>query len=78
LTKWCAKVVFPVNYKMQQQRQQFANSKRILIVEGDNRDNYATLKLDLVRNAFIVDIFTDPLAALKNFRAGLFDMVVLD
>ena len=51
---------------------------RILIVDGDNPDNYATLKLDLERNGFIVDTFTDPLVALNNFRPGLFDMVVLD
>jgi DNA-binding response OmpR family regulator len=69
--------VFPVSDKIQQQRQ-LANNKRILIVEGDNRDNYATLKLDLERNGFIVDTFTDPLAALNNFGVGLFDMVVLD
>ena len=36
------------------------------------------MKLDLERNGFIVDTFTDPLVALDNFRAGLFDMVVLD
>jgi DNA-binding response OmpR family regulator len=64
---------------MQQQRQQLANNNnRILIIEGDNRDNYATLKLDLERNGFIVDTFTDPLVALNNLRVGLFEMVVLD
>ena len=57
--------MFPVSY-MQQQRQQLANNKRMVIVEGDNRDNYATLKLDLERNGFIVDTFTDPLAALNK------------
>jgi len=71
--------VFPVSYKMQQQQQQLINNKnRILIVDGDNPDNHATLKLDLERNGFIVDTFTDPWVALNNFRAGLFDMVVLD
>jgi PleD family two-component response regulator len=65
-------------HKMQQQQQQLVNNKRILIVEGDNRDNYATLKLDLESNGFIVDTFIDPLVALKNFRAGLFNMVVLE
>jgi DNA-binding response OmpR family regulator len=73
------KVVFQLSYKMEQQQQKLANNKnRILIVQGDNPDNYATLKLDLERNGFIVDTFTDPLVALNNFRAGLFDMVVLD
>ena len=36
------------------------------------------MKLDLEINGFIVDTFTDPLVALNNFRAGLFNMVVLD
>jgi DNA-binding response OmpR family regulator len=64
---------------MQQQHRHLVNKKnRILIVQGDSPDNYATLKLDLERNGFIVDTFTDPLVALNNFRAGLFKMVVLD
>jgi DNA-binding response OmpR family regulator len=71
--------VFPISYKMQQQQEQLVNNKnRILIIQGDNPDNYATLKLDLEINGFIVDTFTDPLVALNNFRAGLYAMVVLD
>jgi DNA-binding response OmpR family regulator len=54
------------------------NKNKILIVQGDNPDNYATLKLDLEINGFIVDTFTDPLVALNNFRAGLYAMVVLE
>jgi DNA-binding NtrC family response regulator len=80
------KVVSPAGYNLQQQRQQrlidnINNNKknRILIVDDQKRYNKSTLlKLDLERNGFIVDTFTDPLVALDNFRAGLFDMVVLD
>jgi hypothetical protein len=62
-----------VTHKLQKQQQQelIRNNKkknRILIVQGDNPDNYATLKLDLEINGFIVDTFTDPLVALN--RAG--------
>ena len=60
-------------------QQQLVNNKnRILIVQGDNPDNYATLKLDLEINGFIVDTFTDTLVALNNFRAGLYAMIVLE
>lgn len=76
------KIVSPASYKLQQRRQQQLiddNKKnRILIVNDQKRYNNSTLKLDLERNGFIVDTFTDPLVALDNFRAGLFDMVVLD
>ena len=30
------------------------------------------------QNGFIVKTFTNPLFALNHFRAGLFDMIVLD
>jgi DNA-binding response OmpR family regulator len=63
---------------MEQQQQLVNNRNRILIVQGDNPDNYATLKLDLEINGFIVNTFTDPLVALNNFRAGLYSMVVLE
>jgi len=72
-----------VTHKLRKQQQQelIHNNKkknRILIVQGDNPDNYATLKLDLEINGFIVDTFTDPLVALNNFRAGLYAMIVLE
>jgi DNA-binding response OmpR family regulator len=73
--------VSPASYQRQQQQQRLIDNNkknRILIVDDDKPDNNATLKLDLERNGFIVDTFTDPLVALDNFRAGLFDMVVLD
>ena len=64
-----------VTHKLQKQLQQqlIHNNKknRILIIQGDNPDNYSTLKLDLEMNGFIVDTFTDPLVALNNFRAVL-------
>ena len=72
----------PASYQRQQQQQRLIDNNnkknRILIVDDDKPDNNTTLKIDLERNGFIVDTFTDPLVALDNFRAGLFDMVVLD
>jgi len=71
-----------VTHKLQKQQQQelIHNNKknRILIIQDDNPDNYATLKLDLETNGFIVDTFTDTLTALNNFRAGLYAMIVLE
>ena len=76
-------VVSPACYQQQQQQKQLIDSinkrkKRILIVDYKKIYNKSTLKLDLERNGFIVNTFTDPLVALDNFRDGLFDMVVLD
>jgi DNA-binding response OmpR family regulator len=50
---------------------------RILIVD-DERDITSVIKKGLQSNGFEVDAFTDPLLALKNFRAGVYDFLVLD
>ena len=70
-----------VTHRLQKQHQKLIHKNkknRILIVNSDNPDNHAILKLDLEKNGFIVDTFTDPLAALNNFGAGLYAMVVLE
>ncbi len=58
------------------------NKHRILIVDDDDDhkpDNNTTLRLELERNGFQVDTFTDPLLALNHhFSAGMYNMVVLD
>ncbi len=74
-------VMSTVTHRLQKQHQRLIHKNkknRILIVNGDDPDNHAILKLDLERNGFIVDTFTDPLVALNNFRAGLYAMVVLE
>lgn len=51
--------------------------KRILVVD-DESDTCLVLKNVLEEGRFIVDSFTDPLLALKNFRSSLYDLLLLD
>ncbi len=51
--------------------------KRILIVD-DEPDVGLTLKIVLEKNGFTADCFTDPVTALKNFKPGLYDLIILD
>ena len=52
-------------------------SCRILAVD-DERDVNTALREVLEHNGFKVDSFDDPLLALKNFKAQLYDLVILD
>ena len=52
-------------------------NKRVLLVD-DEPDLNLTLKLTLEENGFRVDSFTDPLSALENFKANLYDLIILD
>lgn len=51
--------------------------KRILIVDDEPDVNLA-LRIVLEDNNFIVDSFNDPLRALENFKANLYDLIILD
>jgi DNA-binding response OmpR family regulator len=50
---------------------------RILVVD-DDVDITHSFSLALQKDRFIVDTFNDPLTALENFKADLYDLVLLD
>ena len=50
---------------------------RILIVD-DEKDVGRTLKMILENYGFDVDYFTDPAAALEQFKPSLYDLTILD
>jgi DNA-binding response OmpR family regulator len=51
--------------------------KKILLVD-DEPDITSSLKIGLEDNGFAVDTFNDAVLALSNFRAGMYDLVLLD
>src|ERR671933_2729774 len=51
--------------------------KRILIVD-DEHDIALAFKIGLENNGFVVDTFNDPEEALSNFKAGLYDLLLID
>jgi DNA-binding response OmpR family regulator len=56
---------------------QTTNRKRILFV-NDDADTIAVIKTGLTRHGFEVDAFVDPKLALQNFKAGKYDLLLLD
>ncbi len=52
-------------------------SKRILVVD-DEPDVCMGLEKVLDENGFTVDSYEDPVLAVENFKAGLYDLVILD
>ncbi len=51
--------------------------KRILIID-DELDVTITLRVVLEHYGFMTDSYNDPVLAYKNFRDGLYDLVLLD
>jgi DNA-binding response OmpR family regulator len=50
---------------------------RILIVD-DEPDIAQVLKMGLEKNGFAVDTYNDPLDVISNFKADLYDLLLLD
>ena len=57
--------------------QQQNNKKSILLVD-DEPDIIEILRVGLEDNGFKVDSFTDPQEALSSFKAGTYDLLLLD
>jgi CheY-like chemotaxis protein len=53
------------------------NESRILLVD-DEPDIALAFKIGLEDNGFNVDAFNNPSKALSNFKAGLYDLLLLD
>jgi DNA-binding response OmpR family regulator len=52
--------------------------RRALIIE-DNQESARILKNELQsKGQFQVDLYTDPFSSLQNFKAGLYDVVLID
>ena len=54
------------------------NNGRILLVVDDEPDTTLAFSIGLEDSGFTVDAFNDPLEALSNFKAGLYDLLLLD
>jgi DNA-binding response OmpR family regulator len=53
------------------------NKKKILLVD-DEPDILDSLKIGLEDNGFAVETYTDSVLALSNFKADVYDIVLLD
>jgi len=53
-----------------------ASSK--LMAVDDEADITFTLKKALEQSGFSLDVFNDPIAALSNFKADYYDLILLD
>jgi DNA-binding response OmpR family regulator len=51
--------------------------RRILVVD-DEPDNTSVFSMGLEDEGFVVDTFTDPQLALSAFKAGTYDLLILD
>ena len=48
------------------------------MIVNDNQEIARLFAIILQDNGFVVDVFNDPLSALANYKAGIYDLLLLD
>jgi DNA-binding response OmpR family regulator len=54
-----------------------SSTKKVMVVD-DEPDVLSVLEIVLEENGFEVDSFVDPIVALKNYKVGTYDLLILD
>jgi PleD family two-component response regulator len=52
----------------------YSNNPRKILIVDDKPDITSAFDMILEMNGFIVYVFNEPLSALSNYRAGLYDL----
>ncbi|MFL6361758.1 MAG: response regulator [Nitrososphaeraceae archaeon] len=55
-----------------------SNSQNRIMIVDDEHDIARLFAVSLERSGFVVDVFNDPLSALSDYKAGLYDLLLLD
>ena len=55
-----------------------SNTQHRIMIVDDNQEIARLFAITLQDNGFVVDIFNDPLSALANYKAGIYDLLLLD
>src|SRR5690349_20235653 len=55
-----------------------SNSQSRIMIVDDEQEIARLFGISLERSGFIIDVFTDPTAALSNYKTGLYDLLLLD
>ena len=68
---------FKTNTNLRSSTGKKSNSWRIMIVD-DEHEIARLFAIILQDNGFVVDVFNNPLSALSNYKAGFYDLLLLD
>jgi CheY-like chemotaxis protein len=55
-----------------------SNSQNRIMIVDDEQDIARLFAISLEREGFVVDVFNDSLSALSNYKADLYDLLLLD
>ncbi|MFL6339882.1 MAG: response regulator [Nitrososphaeraceae archaeon] len=78
IDEYVAKLIISASHDLKNKARTGSNAQHRIMVVDDEQDIARLFTIALQDNGFIVDVFNDPLSALSNYKAGLYDLLLLD
>jgi CheY-like chemotaxis protein len=76
LNKYKLRVSRPINDNVLSSKA--SDSQHKIMIVDDNQEIARLFAITLQDNGFVVNVFNDPLSALANYKAGIYDLLLLD
>jgi len=75
---YVAKLIISAVHEIKNKASTDSNAQHGIMIVDDEQVIARLFTIALQDNGFIVDVFNDPLSALSNYKAGLYDLLLLD
>jgi CheY-like chemotaxis protein len=78
IDEYVAKLIISAVHDIKNKASTGSNAQHRIMIVDDEQDIARLFTIALQDNGFVVDVFNDPLSALSNYKAGLYDLLLLD
>ncbi|MFL6462299.1 MAG: response regulator [Nitrososphaeraceae archaeon] len=78
IDEYVAKLIVSAVHDIKNKASTGSNAQHRIMMVDDEQDIARLFTIALQDNGFVVDVFNDPLSALSNYKAGLYDLLLLD
>jgi CheY-like chemotaxis protein len=78
IDEYVANLIISAAHAIKKNASTGSNTQHRIMIVDDEQEIARLFALTLQDNGFIVDVFNDALSALSNYKAGLYDLLLLD
>jgi CheY-like chemotaxis protein len=78
IDEYVAKLIISAAHDIKNKASTGSNAQHRIMMVDDEQDIARLFTIALQDNGFVVDVFNDPLSALSNYKAGYYDLLLLD
>jgi CheY-like chemotaxis protein len=78
IDEYVANLIISAAHALKNKSSACSNTQHRIMIVDDEQEIARLFAITLQDNGFAVDLFNEPLSALSNYKAGLYDLLLLD